>query len=110
MPVTLVDALVPPLDDDGTYRPEPSPAELVTAVGFTMQPQMHPGLRPAAESFLAARLDPHTLRYFKRRRLTTLGLPGAVGPRLVRIPQNAAAGRVVRRARRLRRAVLRLRA
>ncbi|MFD3920349.1 polysialyltransferase family glycosyltransferase [Streptomyces sp. NPDC058595] len=110
VPVTLVDALVPPLDDDGTYRPEPSPAELVTAVGFTMQPQMHPRLRPAAESFLAARLDPHTLRYFKRRRLTTLGLPGAVGPQLVRIPQNAAARRVVRRARRLRRAVLRLRA
>ncbi|AQU66870.1 polysialyltransferase family glycosyltransferase [Streptomyces niveus] len=110
VPVTLVDALVPPLEDDDTYRPEPSPAELVTAVGFTMQPQMHPELRPAAESFLAARLDPHTLRYFKRRRLTTLGLPGAVGPQLVRIPQNAAAQRVVRRARRLRRAVLRLRA
>lgn len=109
VPVTLVDALVPPLDDDGSYRPEPRPAELVTAVGFTMQPQMHPRLRPAAESFLAARLDPHTLRYFKRRRLTTLGLPGAVGPQLVRIPQNAAAQRVVRRARRLRRAVLRLR-
>ncbi|WP_381794710.1 polysialyltransferase family glycosyltransferase [Streptomyces niveus] len=110
VPVTLVDALVPPLDDDGTYAPEARPAELVTAVGFTMQPQMHPELRPAAESFLAARLDAHTLRYFKRRRLTTLGLPGAVGPQLVRIPQNAAAQRVVRRARRLRRAVLRLRA
>ncbi|WP_405675992.1 alpha-2,8-polysialyltransferase family protein [Streptomyces sp. NBC_01511] len=120
VPVTLVHALVPPLDDDGpsvgrpddggTYRPEPHPAELVAAVGFVMQPQMHPELRPAAESFLAGRLDPHTLRYFKRRRLTTLGLPGAVGPQLVRIPQNATARRVVRRARRLRRAVLRLRA
>ncbi|MFD3519539.1 polysialyltransferase family glycosyltransferase [Streptomyces sp. NPDC058653] len=110
VPVTLVDALVPPLDDDGTHRPEPEPSELVAAVGFVMQPQMHPGLRAGAESFLAARLDPHTLRYFKRRRLTTLGLPGAVGPQLVRIPQNAAAQRVVRRARRLRRAVLRLRA
>ncbi|GGK30644.1 hypothetical protein GCM10011583_73080 [Streptomyces camponoticapitis] len=110
VPVTLVDALVPPLDDDGTYRPEEHPAELVAAVGFVMQPQMHPELRSGAEKFLAARLDPHTLRYFKRRRLTTLGLPGAVGPQLVRIPQNAAAQRVVRRARRLRRAVLRLRA
>lgn len=110
VPVTLVDALVPPLDDDGTYRPEPHPAELVAAVGFVMQPQMHPELRAATETFLAGRLDPHTLRYFKRRRLTTLGLPGAVGPQLVRIPQNAAARRVVRRARRLRRAVLRLRA
>ncbi|MFC9748276.1 polysialyltransferase family glycosyltransferase [Streptomyces niveus] len=111
VPVTLVDALVPPLDDDdGTYRTEEQPAELVAAVGFVMQPQMHPGLRPAVETFLAGRQDPHTLRYFKRRRLTTLGLPGAVGPQLVRIPQNAAAQRVVRRARRLRRAVLRLRA
>ncbi|MFE6024211.1 polysialyltransferase family glycosyltransferase [Streptomyces niveus] len=110
VPVTLVDALVPPLEDDGTYRTEEQPAELVAAVGFVMQPQMHPGLRPAVETFLAGRQDPHTLRYFKRRRLTTLGLPGAVGPQLVRIPQNAAAQRVVRRARRLRRAVLRLRA
>jgi hypothetical protein len=107
VPVTLVDALLPPLDDDGSYRPEPKPAELVRAVGYAMQSQIYPELRSAAENYLSQHLNQNTWRYFKRRRLTVLGLPGAVPAQLSRIPRNAAARRMVRRARKLRRVVMR---
>ena len=36
---------------------------LVTAVGFTMQPQICPSLRPAAERYLAKHFKPRTQRY-----------------------------------------------
>ncbi|MDX3852302.1 alpha-2,8-polysialyltransferase family protein [Streptomyces sp. AK02-01A] len=107
VPVTIVDALLPPLDDKGTHRPDPRVAELLAAVGYAMQPQIYPELRPAAESYLSRHLDSHTWRYFKRRRLTALALPGAVPAQLSRIPRNATARRMVRRARKLRRTVLR---
>ncbi|MFJ5674305.1 alpha-2,8-polysialyltransferase family protein [Streptomyces sp. NPDC093097] len=103
MPVTLVDALVPDLAD---RRPRPrthaTPADvgpLVSAVGYAMQHQIHPQLRPAAERYLATRLDPYTRRYFKRRRLTALALPGAIPSQLSFIPRNAALRRMARRAR-----------
>jgi hypothetical protein len=113
MPVTLVDALLPELTDRPAVEAQrPSvgteldvPA-LVRAVGFAMQPRIHPGLRPEAERYLSTRLDDSTtLRYFKRRRLTSLGLPGGVPAQFAFLPRNAAVRRVVRRARSLRRAV-----
>lgn len=52
-------------------------AALVAAVGYAMQPKMHPELRPAAIAFLAAHY-PAAARYFKRKRLTALDLPGAL--------------------------------
>ncbi|WP_326610696.1 alpha-2,8-polysialyltransferase family protein [Streptomyces scopuliridis] len=112
VPVTIVDALLPSLDDSDegdadAHRPEPRIAELVATVGYAMQHQIYPGLRPTAEKFLSEHLDAHTWRYFKRRRLTALALPGAVPAQLARIPRNATARRMVRRARKLRRAVLR---
>ncbi|MEE1772131.1 polysialyltransferase family glycosyltransferase [Streptomyces sp. JV185] len=111
VPVTLVDALVPEVTDRaaveraGTARgAEPVvPAELtglVTAVGFAMQPKIYPGLRPAAERYLAAHLDAATRRYFKRRRLTSLALPGAVPAQLAFLPRNAVVRRVARSVRR----------
>ncbi|MGW5936741.1 alpha-2,8-polysialyltransferase family protein [Streptomyces celluloflavus] len=108
VPVTLVDALVPGLTaDDDTHRPSTADAPdiggLVTAVGYAMQHQIHPRLRPAAERYLAAHLDEHTWRYFKRRRLTALALPGALPAQLSFIPRNAAVRRVARRARAVRR-------
>ncbi|MGW4229825.1 polysialyltransferase family glycosyltransferase [Streptomyces sp. NPDC004980] len=115
MPVTLVDALLPELTDRPAVEAQrPSvgteldvPA-LVRAVGFAMQPRIHPGLRPEAELYLSTRLDDSTtLRYFKRRRLTSLGLPGGVPAQFAFLPRNAAVRRVVRRARSLRRAVRR---
>lgn len=111
VPVTLVDALVPDLEslDPVTTVPAVAPDgltelnELVTAVGFAMQPKIYPGLRPAAERYLAARPTAATLRYFKRRRLTSLGLPGGVPEQLAFLPRSAAVRRVARRAKALRR-------
>ncbi|WP_369358335.1 polysialyltransferase family glycosyltransferase [Streptomyces sp. cg2] len=103
VPVTLVDALVPDLTDRSPApRATAAPQDvgpLVTAVGYAMQHQIYPHLRPAAERYLAAHLSPHTRRYFKRRRLTALALPGAIPSQLSFIPRNAALRRVARRAR-----------
>ncbi|WP_113703728.1 alpha-2,8-polysialyltransferase family protein [Nonomuraea lactucae] len=68
VPVTIVDALLPRLSADGELR-DPPPvdlAALVRAVGYCMQADAYPELRPEDVSF-----DP---RYFKRKRLETLGL------------------------------------
>lgn len=109
VPAVLADALVPDLS--GGRGEEPLTADtlgaLVTAVSFAMQPQIYPGLRPAAERYLSAHFGPRTRRYFKRRRLTALGLPGGIPDRLAFIPRNAAARRVVRRAKAIRKAVRR---
>ncbi|AIS00153.1 alpha-2,8-polysialyltransferase family protein [Streptomyces glaucescens] len=107
VPVTLADALLPPLAGEPGGPAGELLTGLVTAVGFTMQPQIQAGLRPAAERFLAAHYGPDVQRYFKRRRLTSLGLPGGIPQRLSFLPDNAAARRMVRRARALRKAVRR---
>lgn len=73
VPVTIVDALVPDLGDRSerprAFATAGSIEGLVTAVGYAMQHQIYPQLRPAAERYLATRLDQVTWRYFKRRRL-----------------------------------------
>ncbi|WP_217253290.1 alpha-2,8-polysialyltransferase family protein [Streptomyces sp. AC602_WCS936] len=110
VPVTVVDALLPDVADRSavTGGPVTPPDErvaelgaLLKAVAFAMRPRVVPGLRPAAEEYLAHRLDSHTWRYFKRRRLTALGLPGGVPTRLAFLPRNPAVRRVARRARAL---------
>ncbi|MGA4987281.1 polysialyltransferase family glycosyltransferase [Nonomuraea bangladeshensis] len=68
VPLTVVDALLPRLTADGVIE-EPPPVDLaglVRAVGYCMQAEAYPGLRPARIDFDA--------RYFKRRRLEVLGL------------------------------------
>ncbi|EWS94036.1 alpha-2,8-polysialyltransferase family protein [Streptomyces filamentosus] len=75
---------------------------LLAAVAFAMRPKVRSDLRPAAERYLAAHLDSHTWRYFKRRRLASLALPGVVPARLAFVRSNPALRRVVRRARALR--------
>ncbi|MFJ8462822.1 alpha-2,8-polysialyltransferase family protein [Streptomyces swartbergensis] len=109
IPTTLADALLPDLDGgkDGDLLPAELLSDLVTAVGFTMQPQIYPDVRPQAEAFLSRHLGPRTRRYFKKRRLTSLGLPGGIPQRLAFLPRNSTARRVVRRARALRKAVRR---
>ncbi|MYY04108.1 polysialyltransferase family glycosyltransferase [Streptomyces sp. ATexAB-D23] len=111
VPVTLVDALVPDLEEgDGpALVPAVAPEglnDLVRAVGFAMQPRIYPQLRPVAERYLAARTAAAG-RYFKRRRLTSLGLPGGVPEQFAFLPRSAAVRRVARRARALRRMALR---
>lgn len=110
VPLVLVDALLPDLADAAAVRdwtpPEPGQvsselAALLTAVGFTMQPQILSARRAAAEAYLARRLDTRTWRYFTRRRLAGLGLPGGVPARLSFLPHHPAVRRLARRLRHL---------
>jgi hypothetical protein len=111
VPLTLVDALLPDLADGSAVQGWTMPSQqrveglamLLKAVAFAMQPRIHPGLRGEAERYLSAHLDPRTWRYFRRRRLAALALPGAVPARLAFIPRNATVRRMARRARTLKR-------
>lgn len=113
IPVTVVDALLPELGDRAAVteqrrgRDVESLGALVRAVGFAMQPKILPRLREETERYLAENHTERTLRYFKRRRLTSLALPGGVPTQLAFIPRNATVRRVARQARNLRRAVRR---
>ncbi|TPQ20576.1 alpha-2,8-polysialyltransferase family protein [Streptomyces sporangiiformans] len=112
VPVTIVDALLPELTDRTAVTEQRQGlstdelTELLRGVGYAMQSKIYPELRPAAERYLTRRLNSHTWRYFKRRRLTSLALPGAVPTQLAFIPRNATVRRVARRARSLKRATL----
>ncbi|MFJ6613154.1 polysialyltransferase family glycosyltransferase [Streptomyces sp. NPDC091289] len=115
IPATLADALLPTLaalpalpaladaDAVGGQHPggEAELAGLLAAVGFAMRPRVRPDLRPAAERYLSAHLDDRTWRYFKRRRLASLALPGAVPARLAFLRRSPALRRMARRARAL---------
>ncbi|MFE9096184.1 alpha-2,8-polysialyltransferase family protein [Streptomyces sp. NPDC007264] len=109
VPVTIVDALLPELTDREAVTGRRRGMDvrdltgLIAAVGYAMQPKIYPELRPAAERYLTDHLTRHTWRYFKRKRLTSLALPGAVPAQLAFIPRNATVRRVARRARSLRR-------
>lgn len=112
VPLTIVDALLPDLEDPSAVagwslpsaeQVRGEPTGLLAAVGYAMQPQIQAALRPEAERYLDRHRD--TLwRYFKRRRLTALGLPGAVPAQLAFIPRNATVRRLARKARTLKRA------
>ena len=109
VPAVLADALIPDLE--ARKGEETVPADtldgLMAALSYTMQSQIHPGLRPAAERHLSRHLRPRTKRYFKRKRLTSLGLPGGLPERLAFLPRNSTARRVVRRARAIKKSVKR---
>ena len=115
MPVTIVDALLPSLEDPAAVAAWTMPGDewvrdeltgLVAAVGFTMQPRLYPDLRPAAERYLAKRPAAGTAKYFRRRRLTALALPGGIPDRLAFLPRNPVVRRMARRARRWKRTAL----
>ncbi|MEU8433797.1 polysialyltransferase family glycosyltransferase [Streptomyces sp. NPDC029216] len=99
IPLTLVDALVPDLDGPPQDPPADLPG-LVAAVAFTMQPRILPDHRPGAEAYLARHLTPYARRYFGRRRLTALGLPGGIPARLAFLPRQRALRRAAHRLRR----------
>ncbi|WP_328873424.1 alpha-2,8-polysialyltransferase family protein [Streptomyces sp. NBC_00287] len=109
IPAVLADAVLPDLENREGEQTVPTETlgALVTAIGFTMQPQIYPSLRPAAERYLSEHFKPRTQRYFKRKRLTSLGLPGGIPERLSFLPRNSTARRVVRRAKALKKAVRR---
>ncbi|MCX5073746.1 alpha-2,8-polysialyltransferase family protein [Streptomyces sp. NBC_00513] len=94
IPLVLVDALLPDLAGSGEPPRAVDLPALVAAVGFTMQPRVLAERRADVERFLAAHPTADTARYFRRRRLTALALPGGVPARLSFLPRN----RLVRRA------------
>ncbi|MCX2185640.1 alpha-2,8-polysialyltransferase family protein [Streptomyces sp. SKN60] len=99
VPVALVDALVPDLEEPaGKALPVPELRGLVAAVGFAMQPKIRPDLREAAVRHLSGPLAAGTRHHFTRRRLTSLGLPGGLP-----VPRHPRLRRLARRALKLKR-------
>jgi len=116
VPLTIVDVLLPDLADAKAVKKWSLPSQkqvgkevsgLLKAIGFCMQPRIYPRLRPEAEAYLSKHLTEQTWRYFKRRRLTSLALPGALPSQLSFIPRNATVRRIARRARALSKTVKR---
>ncbi|MFJ9827476.1 polysialyltransferase family glycosyltransferase [Streptomyces sp. NPDC101160] len=103
VPVALVDALVPDLEEPGGRSPLAGAAlqDLVAAVGFVMQPRIRPDLRDAAVRHLSGPLAADTRHHFTRRRLTSLGLPGGLP-----VPRHPGLRRLARRALKLKRRAL----
>lgn len=82
IPVTLIDALFRrdlPLPGEDPLGSEGALTQLVTAVGYCMQPQRLAAEEAGVRGFLAGHY-PRFAKYFKRRRLTRLDLPGALPP------------------------------
>ncbi|WP_030687502.1 polysialyltransferase family glycosyltransferase [Streptomyces globisporus] len=105
IPLTVVDAVVPPLeegDGDDTGVGTEQLNDLVAAVGFAMQPKIRPELREPAVRHLSGPLAERTRHHFTRRRLTVLNLPGGLP-----IPRHPKVRRLARRALRLRKALKR---
>jgi hypothetical protein len=73
VPVTIIDALTRP---DSPYRAPARMQGLVDAVGYCMQPMIMSHLRPRAERVLHGLDEGERHRYFSRRRLAELSLPG----------------------------------
>jgi Alpha-2,8-polysialyltransferase (POLYST) len=109
VPVTICHELLPDVGDRAAVEAQnldPAAVDLqglLAAVGFAMQPKVNPGLMGPAGDYLRTHQDPHTLAYFKRRRLTVLDLPGGLPARMSFIPRNARVRGVVRRVRSLKR-------
>lgn len=74
IPVTICDYLFA-----GETSHQESLQDVINAVGYCMQARQLPELREAAVDFLDRSL-PAYRHYFKRRRLTKLGLPGSLPP------------------------------
>ncbi|MFI6348889.1 polysialyltransferase family glycosyltransferase [Streptomyces sp. NPDC050560] len=97
VPVTIVDYAVADLEGPEEYAPlseeETEDLEaLIRTVGYCMQAKLHPTLRGDAVAWLETHFDESTERYFKRRRLTALALPGggtSVRARLLRSSPTA---------------------
>ncbi|MBQ0987239.1 hypothetical protein KBZ10_22505 [Streptomyces sp. F63] len=115
VPLTITDRLIPEIGEFAAGAPEPPGARpdtwdvdgltpLIRTVGFCMRPEAYPWLRAESAAWLEARLGEDTGRYFKRRRLTALGLPGRTehswpGRQLRRVARVARAARGARPAR-----------
>ena len=85
IPVTVIDALLVCGFNAPDHEAAQAPAAqrlqpLVEAVSYCMQADTLVTVRQSAETYLRQIQDGPQLRYFKRRRLTKLGLPGGLPP------------------------------
>lgn len=107
VPLTVIDAALPDAELTTDHRvPElaglaPALTPLVRTVGYCMQAQRLGALRADAVAWLEAHLAGNE-RYFKRRRLTSLRLPGGSPVRAEAFRRNPAVRRAVRTLRTLR--------
>jgi hypothetical protein len=104
IPATLTDAVIPRLGEDGTRADPPARDvdQLARAVAFCMQPQRNGDLFPIAAQYIA---EHGTARYFKKKRLTSVGLitPATLRDRTRRRARRRAIGYAVRTRAMLRR-------
>ena len=115
VPLTIVDALLPDLADAeavraGRRRPRAGGEELDRAAHARSASRCSRRSTRACARRPRRYLSPapdraRTWRYFKRRRLTSLGLPGGIPAQLSFLPRNRAVRRAVRRMAWLRRVV-----
>ncbi|GAA2733633.1 polysialyltransferase family glycosyltransferase [Actinocorallia aurantiaca] len=86
VPVTIIDATLPHLAEDGTlstpFLSRTSDLHrLLVAVAYAMRAASLPERRGEAAAFLSEHASSEPMaRYFKKRRLTALGLPGGLSP------------------------------
>ncbi|MFF8999033.1 polysialyltransferase family glycosyltransferase [Streptomyces achromogenes] len=108
IPLTLIDAALPDAERDVVGAPLPLDTlgaelgPLVRTVGYCMQSRKHPGLHEEAEAWLAAHLAGNQ-RYFKKRRLTSLRLPGGSPVRAEALRRHPAVRKAVKQIRARRR-------
>ncbi len=104
IPLTIIDAALPdaeqaelgaPLELTGAAE---ELAPLVRSVGYCMQSRKHHALRAEVTAWLTAHLDQNQ-RYFKRRRLTSLRLPGGSPVRAEALRRHPAVRKAVRQLR-----------
>jgi hypothetical protein len=104
VPLTIIDAALPDAErtsDFGTLELSLLSGELtplVRAVGYCMQAKRYPLLRDATAVWLTTHLA-RNQRYFKRRRLTSLRLPGGSAVRAEALRRNPTVRRAVRKIR-----------
>ncbi|WP_431945694.1 polysialyltransferase family glycosyltransferase [Actinacidiphila sp. bgisy167] len=108
VPLTVIDAVLPDLEQDASEVGKPLDlsaervtgelAPLVRTVSYCMQAAKYAPLRDEAEAWLEARLSTHA-KYFKRRRLTSLRLPGGSTVRAESLRRNPAVRRLVKKIR-----------
>ncbi|WP_405586624.1 polysialyltransferase family glycosyltransferase [Streptomyces sp. NBC_01190] len=104
VPLTIIDAALPDAEQVADLGPlelaslagELTP--LVNAVGYCMQARRYPLLRDRTAAWLTTHLADNQ-RYFKRRRLTSLRLPGGSVVRAEALRRNPTVRRVVRKIR-----------
>jgi hypothetical protein len=109
VPLTIIDTVLPDAEQEQLGAPlelagmTAELAPLVRAVGYCMQSRKHHALRGEVTTWLAAHLSEYQ-RYFNRRRLTALRLPGGAQIRAEALRRHPAVRRAVRQIRTVRQA------